>query len=95
MFEQTMNDIILVDLPPAHGVIKSAWYNGYPIHKGHTENSLNYATVYVNEKHIIPDQKVMRHKYNKFINNFKKASLKIHLLPWTRLVMVISWEIIR
>jgi len=77
-----MNEIILVDLPKAHGEITGAWYSGYPVHKGRTKNSLNYATVYAHNHHVIPDQKVMRREYNKFISNFKTAGLKIHLLPF-------------
>lgn len=77
-----MNEIIIVDLPKAHGEIRGCWYNGYPIHKGHTENSLNHATLYANQKRIIPDQKKLKHDFENFENILKRAGFYIHVLPF-------------
>ncbi|MBT3590502.1 MAG: hypothetical protein HOK52_12175 [Candidatus Marinimicrobia bacterium] len=77
-----MNEIILIDLPPENGTIKGCWYNGYPIHKGQSENSLNYATVYANEHNIIPNQKKLKQEFEHFIRAIKKAGFTVHLLPF-------------
>lgn len=77
-----MNEIILIDLPPKNGAIKGCWYNGYPIHKGESEHSLNYATVYANEHHIIPDQLKLKEDFHHFIQTIKKAGFHVHLLPF-------------
>lgn len=77
-----MNDLILIDLPKHHGEIKGCWYNGYPIHQGHTEESLNFATVYANQNKIIPDQKILKKEFQDFLETLKKAGFHLHLLPF-------------
>ncbi len=77
-----MNEIIIVSLPPANGEVKGCWYNGYPIHKGESEDSLNYATVYANEHKIIPDQAVIQSDYKNFVATLEKTGFKIHILPF-------------
>ena len=61
-----MNRIIITDLPKPHDEVKGCWYNGYPIHKGYTENSLNYATVYSHQNHILPDLKRIKNDFKNF-----------------------------
>ena len=77
-----MNEIIIIDLPKVNNKIKGCWYNGYPIHKGTTEDSLNYATVYANKNKIIPDQKIIQQDFQNFKNTLKKIGFKIHILPF-------------
>lgn len=77
-----MNEIIIIDLPKAYGNVKGCWYDGYPVHKGKTEDSLNYATVYANENHIIPDQKRLKRDFDNFKKILKQAGFKIHVLPF-------------
>ncbi len=76
------NKIIITDLPKAHGEIKGCWYSGYPIHSGHTKNSLNYATLYSSQNHIIPDQKRLKADFDNFKKTFKLAGLNVQTLPF-------------
>ena len=77
-----MNEIIIVDLPKCHGNIEGCWYNGYPIHKGKTEDSLNYATVYASEHSIIPDQRIIEQDFLNFKELLRTAGFTIHVLPF-------------
>lgn len=76
------NEIIIVDLPRAHGDIKGCWYNGYPVHKGQTEDSLNYATLYAHKNKIIPDQNVLKNDHKNFIDLIKRVGFRLHILPF-------------
>jgi N-dimethylarginine dimethylaminohydrolase len=75
-----MNEIILINLPKKNEKVKGCWSEGYPIHKGLTENSLNYATVFSNENKIYPDQKRLEKDYKNFVKTMKKAGFKINLI---------------
>lgn len=77
-----MNEIIIVDLPKPHGNIKGCWYNGYPIHKGKTKDSLNYATIYANENRIIPEQNKIERDFDNFKKILKFAGFKLHTLSF-------------
>jgi N-dimethylarginine dimethylaminohydrolase len=77
-----MNKIVIVDLPRINGKIRGCWYNGYPIHKGHTESSLNYATLYANQKNIIPDQKRLKRDFKNFKKTLKQAGFDIRVLSF-------------
>lgn len=77
-----MKEIIIVDLPQPHGNVKGCWYNGYPVHKGKTEDSLNYATLYAHENKIIPDQELIKKEYKDFIALIKRAGFRLHILPF-------------
>lgn len=66
-----MNKIIIVDLPKKNKEVKGLWFNGYPIHKGHKKDSLNYATFYSNKHKIVPDQTKLKNEYKKFIGLVK------------------------
>ena len=79
-----MNELIIVDLPKPHGKIKGCWYSGYPVHKGNTERSLNYATFYAKEKHIIPNQKKLKIDFFNFKKLLKKAGFRVHILPFPK-----------
>lgn len=77
-----MNEIIIVDLPKPHGNIKGCWSKGYPIHKGKTEESLNYATVFANENNIIPDQEIIKKDFDFFKKTLKNIGFKTHILTF-------------
>ena len=79
-----MNELIIVDLPKPHGKIKGCWYSGYPVHKGNTERSLNYATFYAKEKHIVPNQKKLKTDFNNFRKLLKKAGFRVYILPFPK-----------
>src|SRR3989339_615172 len=79
-----MNEIIIIDLPKPHGEVGGCWYNVYPVHKGTTKTSLNYATLYADQKKIIPDQAVIKKDYKNFINLIKKTGSKLHILPFPK-----------
>ena len=77
-----MNEIIIVRPAPPNGEIKGCWYNGYPVHHGHSEHSLNYATLHAKENGIIPDQKELNKEWGNFAQTLKNAGLKIHILDF-------------
>ena len=79
-----MNDLIIIDLPKKNGEVTGLWYDGYPVHKGATESSLNYATLLAHEQNIIPDQKRIHSEYELFKNTLKKAGFRIHSLPFPK-----------
>lgn len=76
------HELLVVSLPKPHGNIAGCWYNGYPIHKGLSENSLNMATVYANKNKIIPDQRKLVTEHEYFINTLKKNGFTLHVLPF-------------
>jgi len=69
-------EIIVIDLP------EKCWPKGYPIHKGESDDSLNYATVYANENNILPNQKRLHKEHQKFKKLLASCGIKIHLLPF-------------
>lgn len=73
-----MNEIILFNLPAGRG----CWYGGYPVHRGESEESVNYATVYANEKHIVPDQEILKNEFNNFVKILKSAGFVLHIIPF-------------
>lgn len=77
-----MHEIIVTELPPENGEIKGCWYDGYPVHKGHTDDSLNYATVYANEQGIVPDQEQLKADWQRFVDTLRKAGFTVHLVPF-------------
>lgn len=77
-------DIIVVKLPTPNKKITGPWCTGYPIHKGHKSDSLNFATLYSHEKGIIPDQKVLRQQHNNFLKTLRQAGFKIHFLDFPK-----------
>lgn len=79
-----MNELIIVDLPKPNREVKGCWYNGYPVHKGNTERSLNYATFYAKEKRIIPNQYRLKKDFTNFKNLLKKAGFRVYLLPFPK-----------
>lgn len=79
-----MNDILIVDLPKEHGMVKGCWYDGYPVHKGHTKSSLNYATLYAQQQKIFPNQKRMINDFSNFKKILKKSGFHIVVFPFPK-----------
>lgn len=75
-------EIILFGLPPVTDKVKGMWYNGYPVHKGITESSMNFASLYANQKHIIPNQKELREEWLNFVYTLTIAGFRINMLPF-------------
>jgi len=76
------NEIIIVGLPPVTDVVKGVWYNGYPVHWGESESSLNYATFHANRAGIIPDQEILRKNWLNFIDTLLLAGFHLHIVPF-------------
>ncbi|MBI5755235.1 hypothetical protein HZA41_03390 [Candidatus Peregrinibacteria bacterium] len=76
------HELLVVSLPKPHGNIAGCWYNGYPIHKGLSEHSLNMATLYAHQNGIIPDQQKLVAEYEYFIDTLKKNGFTLHVLPF-------------
>lgn len=77
-----MNKIIITDIPKPNGEIKGCWYNGYPIHQGHSESSLNYATLFAKEHDIIPDQERISREYEFFKTTLRASGFDLTVLPF-------------
>lgn len=76
------NEMIVIGLPPETETVKGVWYNGYPVHQGDSEKSLNYATYYASQNHIVPDQEVLRREWLNFIDTLLLAGFHLHLVPF-------------
>ena len=80
--DQICNEIIVIGLPPVTQDVKGVWYNGYPVHQGESVESLNYATFYANQNHIVPDQEVLRREWLNFIDTLLLAGYHLHIVPF-------------
>jgi len=83
--EQMINhnrEVILFGLPPATKEVPGMWYKGYPIHKGLTESSMNFASLYAHEKNIIPDQEELKKEWLNFVYNLTIAGFRLNILPF-------------
>lgn len=76
------NEIIVLGLPPVTGEVKGVWYDGYPVHRGETEESLNYATFYAHRNGIVPDQAVLRQEWLNFVDTLLLAGFHLHVVPF-------------
>ena len=75
-----MTKILIINLPKKTKNIKGCWSQGFPIHKGKSENSLNYATVYANQNNIIPNSRILEKDHKNFISTLKKSGFKLNIL---------------
>jgi N-dimethylarginine dimethylaminohydrolase len=75
-------EVIVMGLPPRTNDVKGMWYDGYPVHKGECENSVNYATVYASKNNIRPDQEVLKNDWLNFINTLLLANFHLHIVPF-------------
>ena len=79
-----MTEILIIEPPKETKSIKGCWSAGFPIHKGESNDSLNYATVYANKNKIIPDIKIINQDYLNFIKTLTKAGFKLTKLPFPK-----------
>jgi len=75
-------EIILLGLPPVTDEVKGMWYKGYPVHKGITESSMNFATLYAKKNHIIPNQEELHKEWLNFINTLLLAGFQLRIIPF-------------
>ncbi|HCM54205.1 MAG TPA: hypothetical protein DIS59_04710 [Candidatus Magasanikbacteria bacterium] len=69
---------ILMVTPPPGGL----WPHGYTVHKGHTPESLNYATVAAATSGIIPSPELLSLQWNQAIDHLTNAKIEITFLPY-------------
>jgi N-dimethylarginine dimethylaminohydrolase len=79
-----MPEILIIEPPKETKSIKGCWSAGFPIHKGESNNSLNYATVYANKNSIIPDVKIINKDYANFAKTLTTAGFKLTKLPFPK-----------
>ncbi|MDD5210737.1 MAG: hypothetical protein PHV36_15225 [Elusimicrobiales bacterium] len=75
-------EIILLGLPPVTPEVKGMWYKGYPVHKGETESSVNFATLYAKKLGIVPDQDLLRREWLNFVDTLLLAGFHLHIIPF-------------
>lgn len=75
-------EIMLVELPKPHDDILGCWYNGFPVHKGHTEQSLNYATAVAHQLGVVADQKLIQREWDQMVATLKAAGFQLTILPF-------------
>ena len=75
-------ELLLVGLPPAHDEITGCWYNGFPLHKGDTEKSLNYATAVAQTLGVVADQRVIAQEWNQLADTLRSAGFQLTILPF-------------
>ena len=75
-------EIILLGLPPVTPEVKGMWYKGYPVHKGETESSVNFATLFAKEKGIVPDQDLLRREWLHFVDTLLLAGFQLRIIPF-------------
>jgi len=75
-------ELILLGLPPVTHEVKGMWYKGYPVHKGVTETSMNFATLYAKKNHIVPDQELLRREWLNFVDTLLLAGFQLRIIPF-------------
>ncbi|NQV16831.1 hypothetical protein HQ531_15310 [bacterium] len=75
-------EIILLGLAPNTDKVQGMWSNGYPVHQGETESSINFATLYAHERGIVPDQELLRQEWLNFISTLLTAGFHLHIVPF-------------
>ena len=75
-------EVILLGLPPVTAEVKGMWHKGYPVHKGDTEASMNFATLYAKKNHIIPDQELLRKEWLHFVDTLLLAGFQLRIIPF-------------
>lgn len=75
-------EVILLGLPPVTSEVKGMWHKGYPVHKGETESSVNFATLYAKKQGIIPDQDLLRREWLHFVDTLLLAGFHLHIIPF-------------
>lgn len=75
-------EIILLGLPPVTEKVKGMWHKGYPVHKGESEASVNFATLYAKTHGIVPDQDLLRREWLNFVDTLLLAGFHLHIIPF-------------
>ena len=75
-------EIILLGLPPVTDEVKGMWHKGYPVHKGESESSVNFATLYAKKNNIVPDQDLLRREWLNFVDTLLLAGFHLHIIPF-------------
>ncbi len=75
-------EIILLGLPPVTAEVKGMWPNGYPVHKGETESSINFATLYAKNNGITADQQLLRREWLNFVATLLQAGFHLQIIPF-------------
>ncbi|MBI4350355.1 MAG: hypothetical protein HY550_02845 [Elusimicrobia bacterium] len=75
-------EIILLGLPPVTPEVKGMWHKGYPVHKGETESSVNFATLFAKKNGIVPDQDLLRGEWLNFVDTLLLAGFHLHIIPF-------------
>ena len=75
-------EMIVLGLPPVTPEVKGMWFKGYPVHKGETETSVNFATLYAKEHGIVPDQDLLRREWLNFVDTLLLAGFHLHIIPF-------------
>jgi N-dimethylarginine dimethylaminohydrolase len=75
-------EIILLGLPPVTAEVKGMWHKGYPVHKGESEASVNFATLFAKKQGIIPDQDLLRREWLNFVDTLLLAGFHLHIIPF-------------
>lgn len=71
-----MREVIIIK-PPLN-----CWENGYPVHKGENEASINYATLKASEQGLKADSVRLIKEYDDFHNLLLKVGLKVHCMDF-------------
>jgi N-dimethylarginine dimethylaminohydrolase len=74
--------VVVLGLPPVTPEVKGMWHKGYPVHKGETEASVNFATLYARERGIVPDQDRLRREWLNFVDTLLLAGFHLHIFPF-------------
>lgn len=74
--------LLVVELPSENEKIHGLWSEGFVAHKGITEESTNYATVWAQERHIIPDQQVVQREYAAFLDTLRATGFELEMIPF-------------
>ncbi len=75
-------EVILLGLPPITPEVKGMWHKGYPVHKGETESSVNFATLYAKKNNIVPDQDLLRKEWLHFVDTLLLAGFQLRIIPF-------------
>lgn len=75
-------EVILLGLPPVTSEVKGMWHKGYPVHKGETESSMNFATLYAKKNNIVPDQDLLRKEWLHFVDTLLLAGFQLRIIPF-------------
>jgi N-dimethylarginine dimethylaminohydrolase len=75
-------EVILLGLPPVTPEVKGMWHKGYPVHKGESESSVNFATLYAKKNNIIPDQNLLRREWLHFVDTLLLAGFQLRIIPF-------------